>query len=235
MAIQLSGGILAVVAPSGKGGIEAKAATKVSVAGVRPALPREFIALHKRRRIMDALADLTAEQGYEATKISDIVRRAAVARKTLYDNFSGKEEVFLAAFDGAVAEMTRRIEEGCAAVEGGWEERIEAGLAAFLGYVAEEPTLARMCLIEALSATPATTERYEDALQSFVEMARQSLPQDDRLPETIEETLVGGVVWIVYQQVRRHETEQAEDLLPELSEFMTAPYVGVGIAEGVDK
>ena len=48
---------------------------------------------------MDALAELTAEQGYEATKISDIVKRAGVARKTLYDNFEGKEEVFLAAFE----------------------------------------------------------------------------------------------------------------------------------------
>jgi len=184
---------------------------------------------------MDALAELTAEQGYEATKISDIVRRAAVARKTLYDNFTGKEEVFLAAFDACVEEMTRRVEEACAGAEGDWQEGIEAGLEAFLDYVAEDPPLARMCLIEALSATPSTTKRYEDALQSFVEMAQRALPQDDRLPETIEETLVGGVVWIVYQQIRRHETERVVDLLPELSEFMIAPYLGVGIAEAADK
>jgi AcrR family transcriptional regulator len=217
--------------PPGKGGTEAK----LSPVSARPALPREFIALHKRRRIMDALAELTSEQGYEATKISDIVRRAAVARKTLYDNFTGKEEVFLAAFDGAVEEAVSRVEQSCAAAEGGWESRVEAGLAAFLGYVAEDPALARMCLIEALSATPATTKRYEDALQGFVEMAERALPQDDRLPETIAETLVGGVVWIVYQQIRRHETERAEDLLPELSEFMLAPYLGVGAAEAADK
>jgi AcrR family transcriptional regulator len=235
MAIRPDGGILAVMSPRGKGGAEAGAVSDLSVAPARPGRPREFIALHKRRRIMEALAELASEQGYEATKISDIVRRAAVARKTLYDNFSGKEEVFIAAFDAAVEEMARRIEESCAETEGGWQERIEAGLSAFLGYVAEEPALARLCLIEALSATPATTERYEDALQGFVEMAQRALPQDDRLPETIEETLVGGVVWIVYQQVRRHETERAEDLLPELSEFMTAPYVGVGVAEGVNK
>jgi AcrR family transcriptional regulator len=201
----------------------------------RPTLPREFIALHKRRRIMDALAELSSEQGYEATKISDIVRRAAVARKTLYDNFSGKEEVFLAAFDAAVEEAARRVEGACAAAEGGWEEQIEAGLAAFLGYVAEDPALARMCLIEALSATPATTRRYEDALQGFVEMAERTLPQNGRLPETIAETVVGGVVWIVYQQIRRHETEQAEDLLPELTEFMLAPYLGVGANGGADR
>lgn len=192
----------------------------------RPEISREFIAGHKRRRIMDAIAELTAEKGYDATKIGDIVRSAGVARKTLYDNFEGKEEVFLAAFDAAVEEAVRRIDEACAKVEGGWDERLEAGLAAFLGYVAEQPALARMCMIEALSATPAASRRYEDAVKRFVEMTGRTVPRDDRLPETIDETLVGGVAWIVYQKIRRNETEQVPDLLPELTEFMAAPHLG---------
>jgi AcrR family transcriptional regulator len=198
---------------------------KTDALPVRPELPREFIAGHKRRRIMDAFAELTAERGYDSTKIGDIVRRAGVARKTLYDNFEGKEEVFLSAFDGAVEEVIRRIEEDCAKAEG-WEEQVQAGLAAFLRFVAEEPALARMCVIEALSATPAATERYEVAVQRFVEMTKRTVPHNDRLPETIDETLVGGVAWIVYQKIRRGETDKAEDLLPELSEFMLAPFLG---------
>lgn len=175
---------------------------------------------------MDALAQLTAEQGYEATKISDIVKRAGVARKTLYDNFEGKEEVFLAAFDAARDEAVERIETSCAEAGSDWRDQVEAGLAAFLGYVADNPSVARMCMIEALSATPATTKRYEDALQDFVEMAQARTPADKRLPETLDETLIGGVAWIVYQQIRRGETASAEDLLPELTGFMTAPYLG---------
>ncbi|MDX6602962.1 MAG: hypothetical protein QOF13_2164 [Solirubrobacterales bacterium] len=203
---------------------QARSGAKTGSVPVRPALSREFIAVHKRRRIMDAIAELTAEQGYDATKIGDIVRRAGVARKTLYDNFEGKEEVFLAAFDAAVDEAMQRIEADCAEVEGGWEERVQAGLASFLRYVAENPALARMCMIEALSATPAATQRYEDAMQRFVELTKRTVPHDDKLPETIEETLVGGVAWIVYQQIRRDEAKQAEDLLPELSEFILAPF-----------
>lgn len=181
---------------------------------------------------MDALAELTAEQGYEATKISDIVKRAGVARKTLYDNFEGKEEVFLAAFDNARDEILRRVEEGSEAAEGDeWQDRIEGGLAAFLGFVAEQPVQAQMCMIEALSATPATTKRYEDALEAVVQLTRETLPRDDRLPDTVAETLVGGVAWIVYQQIRRGEAEQAEDLLPELTEFMMAPYLGAGMTK----
>jgi AcrR family transcriptional regulator len=214
----------------GKGGTQERRTSKASVASVRPALPREFIAQHKQRRIMDALAELTSEQGYEATKISDIVRRAGVARKTLYDNFEGKEEVFLAAFDAARDEVLRRVEEAGGDTEDDWQDRIESGLAAFLGFVAEQPMLARMCMIEALSATPAATKRYEDALETFVGLTEKTLPRDDRLPDTIAETLVGGVAWIVYQQIRRGEAERAEDLLPELTEFMTAPYLSAGMA-----
>jgi AcrR family transcriptional regulator len=214
--------------PRAEPGAEAElAATPQSAPPARQKLSREFVAEHKRKRIMDAIAELTAEQGYDATKIADIVRRAGVARKTLYENFEGKEEVFLAAFDAAVDEAMRRIEEDCKKAEGGWEERVQAGLSAFLGYVAEHPALARMCLIESLSATPAAAERYEAAVERFVKLAQHNVPHDERLPETIEETLIGGVAWIVYQQIRREETEQAEDLLPELSEFMLAPYLGV--------
>jgi AcrR family transcriptional regulator len=211
---------------------QARSGTKSGSVPVRPTLPREFVASHKRRRIMDAIAELTAEQGYDATKIGDIVRRAGVARKTLYDNFEGKEEVFLAAFDAAVDEVIQRIEADCAEVEGGWEERVEAGLASFLRYVAENPALARMCMIEALSATPAATERYEAAMQRFVDLTKRTVPQGDQLPETVEETLVGGVAWIVYQQIRRGEAEKAEDLLPELAEFMLAPFNGTAEATG---
>src|SRR4249919_759990 len=197
----------------------------------RPEISREFVAVHKRRRIMDAIAELSAEQGYDATKIGDVVRRAGVARKTLYDNFDGKEEVFLSAFDTAFDEVTRRVEEACAVTAGDWDERLAAGLAAFLDYVAEQPALARMCMIESLSATPAAKERYEDALGAFVELTSRIVPRDDRLPETIDETVVGGVAWIVYQKIRRGEATRAKELLPELTEFVTAPYLGAAAAE----
>ena len=197
----------------------------------RPVLPREFVAVRKRRRIMDAMAELTAEQGYEATKIADIVRRAGVARKTLYDNFEGKEEVFLAAFDSAIEEMTETIGKACDEAGGEWDQRVEASLRAFLTYVSEQPMTARMCMIEAMSATPEASARYDEALRRFIELLRRNAPADTGLPETTAETLVGGVAWILYQQIRRGGAEEALDLLPELSEFILSPYQGVAKLE----
>jgi AcrR family transcriptional regulator len=180
--------------------------------------------VHKRRRIMDAVAELTAEQGYEATKIADIVRRAGVARKTLYDNFDGKEEVFLATLDVAVAELMSAVGSACKDAEGGWPEQLEAALGAFLGFVAEKPAMAKMLMVEALSAIPAASRRRDAALQRIVGIVREASPHGPELPDTLEETLVGGVSWIVYQLIRRGESARALDLLPELSEFMLAPY-----------
>jgi AcrR family transcriptional regulator len=177
---------------------------------------------------MDAMAELTAEQGYEATKIADIVRRAGVARKTLYDNFDGKEEVFLGAFDSAVEEVAGQIDEACAGAGEDWVDRVSAGLGAFLGYVAEKPAIARMCLVEAMSATPTSAERYDAAVERLVELLRRDAPSASGLPETTEETLVGGVAWILHQQIRRGQAEQALDLMPQLLDFVLSPYLGVG-------
>lgn len=201
----------------------------------RPELPREFVASHKRRRMMDAIASLTAEKSYEATKIADIVRSAAVARKTLYDNFDGKEDLFLSAIDSTMSDMRMVVEEACERNSGSAEDGIVAGMAALLDYIAEHPAAARMCMVEAISATPSSARLYDAGMRDFVDLLRKGAPQGLDLPETIEESLVGGVAWILQQQIRRGEAEGVVDLLPELSQFVLSPYLGVGKVRGIER
>jgi AcrR family transcriptional regulator len=178
--------------------------------------------------MMDAMAELTAERGYGATKIADVVSRAGVARKTLYDNFAGKEELFLAAFETTVTEARESVEAACTAVAEGDGKAVEAGLQALLAFLAAHPAQARMCMVEALSATPATAVQYEEAIQEFVELLREGTPSAQGRPMTREETLVGGVAWVLQQRIRNDETEVVGQLLPELSGFVLSPYRGVG-------
>ena len=194
---------------------------------MRPELPREFVASHKRRRMMDAIAELTADQGYEATKIADIVRRAAVARKTLYDNFDGKEDLFLSAVDSGFTEMRVVVEEACERTTGSPDEEIVAGLEAMLDFIAEHPAVSGMCMVEAISATASSARLYDAGMRAFVELLVKSAPKGGDLPETIEESLIGGVAWILQQQIRRGQAERAPELLSELSQFVLSPYLGV--------
>lgn len=199
----------------------------------RQQLSREFVAQHQRARIISALAQEIVSRGYRGVTVADIVRRAGIARNTFYDTFSSKEECFLAAQDYAVEEALRRVVEAAAKVET-WQGRVDAGLAAFLAYVAGEPALARTCMVEALSAGPAALARYEESLQAFIPLfriGRKMSPHGEDLPETLEETIVGGVFWIIYQRIILGETEQIEELLPQLVEFALTPYVGAEAAK----
>jgi len=199
------------------------------VSATRPRLPQEFIAAHKRRRMIDAMAELCAEQGYEATKIADVVRRAHVARKTLYDNFSGKEELFLAAFDLAVAEAEAQVTEACAPLGADdWEAQTETGLRALLEFIAAHPAEAKLCLVEAPAAGPESAARYEAAMEAFIGRLREAAPPGSGRPTTLEEALIGGIAWIVQREVRRDAADKVVDRLPELVQFLTSPYRGVG-------
>jgi AcrR family transcriptional regulator len=52
---------------------------------------------HERcERILDAAIELFAEQGYEATKVTEIARRAAVAPTTVYNYFTTKRNILIA-------------------------------------------------------------------------------------------------------------------------------------------
>ena len=199
----------------------------------RQQLSREFVAQHQRARIISALAQEIVSRGYRGVTVADIVRRAGIARNTFYDNFSSKEDCFLAAQDFAVEEALRRVVEAAAKVET-WQGRVDAGLAAFLSYVASEPALARTCMVEALSAGPAALARYEESLQAFIPLfriGRKMSPHGEDLPATLEETIIGGVFWIIYQRIILGETEQIEELLPQLVEFALTPYVGAEAAK----
>jgi len=179
--------------------------------------------------MIDAMAELCAEQGYEATKIADVVRRAHVARKTLYDNFSGKEELFLAAFDVTVAEAEAEVVEACDQIgDKDWEARTEAGMRALLEFVAAHPAEAKLCLVEAPAAGPESAARYEAALEGFIQQLRDAAPAGGGRPATLEEALVGGTVWIVQREVRQDAAEKVVELLPELAQFVISPYRNVG-------
>ena len=175
-----------------------------------------------------AMAEIVSKRGYRGTTVEHIVRRAKVARATFYENFENREACLLASFDESVLELRRRTAAAYAA-EAEWPDQIRAGLAAFLAQVVSQPALARTCLVEAVTAGPIALQRYEQALQSFTPAFRPGRGQLDdagNLPETLEDSIVGGVVWMVHQRLLRNELDQIPTLLPTMVEFALAPYLG---------
>lgn len=200
----------------------------------RHSLSRDFIARHQRVRIIDGLALEASEKGYRAVTVADVVKRARIARSTFYENFDSKEDCFLAAQQHAMSAALEEVVTAAGEIDD-WPRRIEAGLAAFLAYVVREPALARTCMVEALAAGPDSVRYYEESLQAFVslfQLGRDVSPFGGELPATLEEALIGGVFWILYQRlsVAEAEAESIEGLLPGLVEFTLTPYLGAEAA-----
>lgn len=188
----------------------------------------EMMTRDQRQRILAALAEVVAKRGYQGTTVENIVKRAGVARVTFYENFENREACLLACFDEALEEARRRI-AAAAAGEQDWPLQVRAGIAAFLEMVVAEPALARTCLIESMTAGPAAMERYEGALQSFspsLRRGRELSGELDELPETLEDSIVGGIVWMVHQRLLRGELDAVRGLLPTMVEFALSPYLG---------
>lgn len=202
----------------------------------RQLISREFVLHHQRTRIVQALAEEVVDKGYRDVTVAGIVKRAGVARNTFYDSFANKEECFLAASDLAGEEAMRRISEVVRAAPPTWPERVRAGLGAFLSFAASESDLARVFVVESLSAGPAAAERYERTVRAvvpFFRIGRRDIGHGDALPATLEETIVGGIFWVVYQRIVTGRADELEELLEEVVEFALTPYLGVGAARRI--
>ena len=121
-----------------------------------------------------------------------------------------------------------------------WPHAIKAGIDAMLRFLAAEPNLARLCMVEALVAGPAVVERYDAAIQSFVpyfQEGREGRPPEvlSRLSPTTEEALVGGMVSLISRRIIAGKTEELEELLPDLVEFTLTPYLGSAEAAEIAK
>jgi AcrR family transcriptional regulator len=176
--------------------------------------------------MLTAVAELVAERGYRSVSVADIVKRAATARLKFYENFSSKEDCFFAAYDRALDEALRRVGEACEGAGDSFPERVSAGIAALLSYIAAEPELARACVVEGPSLGPAMEGRREQATEGFAALLRggREAAGETELPESVEESVLGGLYWLLYHALLSGEPKRIEELQPELVEFALAPF-----------
>jgi AcrR family transcriptional regulator len=199
----------------------------------RHGLPREFVAQNQRERIITALVDTVAERGYNATTVANITKAASVSRRTFYEHFADKEACFLAAYE-MVVEHIRASMRAAAESFGDWPQKVRAALATMLNFLAAEPDLARLCMIEPVAAGGEIATRHRATMQGFVEILKAGRPEhsgERPLPEATEEALVGGIVSLIVREISAGRSEELEKLLPDLVELILAPYLGVEEAE----
>jgi AcrR family transcriptional regulator len=191
-------------------------------------LTRAFVVENQRERILSAVADVTSVAGYREMSVEDVIVTAGVSRRTFYEHFKNKDDAFLAAYDAVLAQLFGAVQEAFEPEERG-ADRLRAGLAAFLDFIAREPAFARMCIVEALAAGSEAVSRRNAAMAAFAriidENARE-LGTPLHPPELTVETIVGGIYEVIYTRVVRGEIRDLPRLLPDLMYSVVLPYAG---------
>jgi AcrR family transcriptional regulator len=186
------------------------------------------VVQNQRERILSAVADVVSVAGYHDMSVEDVIVTAGVSRRTFYEHFTNKQEAFLAAYDAVLLQLFSAVQEAYEREEN-FVERMRAGLAAFLDFLAREPAFARMCIVEALAAGPDAIARRNGAMSTFAQIvadnARELGTPLDSQPLTAE-TIVGGIYEVVYTRIVRGDIRQLPGLLPDLLYAALLPYEG---------
>lgn len=199
----------------------------------RHGIPREVVVRNQKERIFRAVIDVTSVAGYGEMSVEDIISTAGVSRRTFYDYFPNKQTVFLACVDQVAQELRQTVKD---AFDTGEDPigRATACIGALTHFLAEDPARAEMALVEILAAgQEAIAKRNEtmEFLADLVVRGTADLPGAEHVNPLTAQTIVGGIAEVLYTRVVRGETDELEELVPDLVHAITLPYLGFEAAE----
>jgi AcrR family transcriptional regulator len=193
---------------------------------IRPGsgLSRAEVIANQRRRVLDGLALALSYHGYDDTRITDVVELAGVSRPTFYEHFAGKEECFAAAYGDGVGRLEVAINLAAKGV-GDWAARVSAGLRAGLDFLAADPPLAHLLLVESLAAARPARLEHERMLARLAEALRPELGEAGRRAVSQEtgRLLAGGLASHLSGRVLAGEAERLADSYDLLLVYLLTP------------
>jgi AcrR family transcriptional regulator len=194
---------------------------------------RSRVSEIQRQRLLGAMAEVTAERGVGSVTVAHIVGRSGVSRRTFYELFTDREDCLLAALDQAVARASAVVLPAYAG-ERRWRERVRAALGALLAFFDQEPSMARLCVVESLGAGPGALERRTGIVQILIraidEGRGEARPGKDAPPLT-GEGVVGAVLAVIHARLVAPNRKPLSPLTPALMSMIVHPYLGQAAAE----
>jgi AcrR family transcriptional regulator len=189
---------------------------------------RSFVVHSQRERILDAVANVTAADGYAALNVERIAEEAAVSLNAFYEHFADKEDAFLVTYEVGHAKGLAIVERAYFA-ESDWRLGVRAGIAALFEFLAGEPAFAHIALIDAMIATPLTAERSNVGVTSLAQMlvpARDEAPGQSARPPVTIQAIAGGIYELCLHHALQGHIEELPQMLPSATYVALAPFIG---------
>jgi AcrR family transcriptional regulator len=188
---------------------------------------RSFVVQSQRERILDAVTNLTAREGYAALRVEGIAEEAAVSLVAFYEHFADKEDAFLVAFEVGQGKALAIVESAFVA-QSDWRLAVRAGIAALFDFLASEPSFAHIALLDALIATEHTAQRSSAGVDAFAQMLAPGMEETGGAapPPVTLEAIAGGLFEVCLHYALAGRIGKLPEAIPSATYIALAPFLG---------
>ncbi|MFC4124679.1 TetR/AcrR family transcriptional regulator [Nocardia rhizosphaerae] len=181
----------------------------------------------RRAALLDAALDLFGTGGYAAGSVKQLCGTAGLTERYFYESFRDREDCLAALYDEVTTGLRDRTLAALRVAGPGLDDTIAAGLAAFIGYLTEDPRRARVVLIEVVGVSARMEERRHAELRAYAELVAdlwasaraEPLPEHRRLTCV---TVVGGVNHLLVDWLMDNRTTDPADLVAVCADVFAA-------------
>lgn len=184
-----------------------------------PGTSRAQVNSNQRERLYGAMVIAVAEQGYEKTRVADLLRISGISRNTFYRHFDNKLDCFLATVDAVASAGAEIVLPAFLEGECEWHERLKLGLNTLLGLIADQPAAARLYYVETYAAGPEALEKVEamsDRLEELAATAIRQAPEHSGIPRDLLRAVLRGFRRIIQTRLRTGREQSLAEAGPEL-------------------
>jgi AcrR family transcriptional regulator len=180
---------------------------------------------YQRTRILEAVLQVSADSGFEATSVKDLIAAAGLSPQAFYDTFTSKEEAWAAAFEESFSQLYLAAWRA-ASPQDDRATQVGATVAACLHYLASEPGRARLLLVDAPSAGRTGAPAIDEALRGFEHLIGPALTGPE-LPKLLPTAMIGGLAELAAGWVLEGRAAQLPDLTAAVIEVILTPTLGL--------
>ena len=174
-------------------------------------------------RLLEGMARAVASKGYADTTIADIVREAAVSRRSFYEHFATKADCLIALYEAASAQALAVLS---AAVDPArpWQAQVEDAVTAYLDVLSQDPVLLRTLFVEVLGlGLPglAVRRRVNREIAGFIQLATAGAG-GAHLTQDMAMTVVGGINELILQAIEENRGDDLRVLVEPATRLIRA-------------
>jgi len=180
-----------------------------------------------RERMLDALTELNAEEGYLALTAEAIAARAGLPLGVFRAQFDGKDDAFVAALE--LGHMRgRAIVERARSNASNWAEGARAATYALLEFLASEPQFTKLALLDAPLAGSDIARRARENIAAYAHTLFEGVSWRRALPKITPAACVNGLLESAYPDTSQGRLSREAVILSTF--FVLAPFIGVANA-----